>query len=418
MLEENEIRVSERSIPHRKSLSLFWGTTTSTARQYRSRHRKNKSSISDLYHAIKDYDLAPIREDFHRTSLEVKKQFVRELQEMNRGQVAFFDMSMTRSLSVLPDDIPYLAHETISSTTPSETPSESASTSLENKQQGPNIGHYLALFLAVFAVSSKSTGFHLLDHVKAPLKQYWKMTATSVGLFPFALVAIQKDGIRSLTLSQWLTFVAAIVCYSIQNVLFVKSLEFTTVGNACIYANSQALLLIVGKACVGDKIHWMEGIGVMIAFSGAILCTKDAEEQSSRDMDSSTNGKFGDVLALMSAVAGVFYLTFAKAVRSGISVSTFVFGVMFFGQFFILTFLQLTSGDTLEYNLNMYDGVFGWLNMHRLPIMIYMVAVVNMVGTMGFVRGTSINYFVLIHLISFTSNRISILKQRWNILIT
>ena len=132
----------------------------------------------------------------------------------------------------------------------------------------------------------------------------------------------------------------------------------------------------------------MEGVGVLIAFGGAILCTQDAEEQSIEDMDSSTNGLIGDGLALLSAVAGVSYLTFAKAVRSGISVIVFVFGVMLFGQFFILMFLQLTS-DNLEYNLNIYDGVFGWLDPHRLPILVYMVVVVNSVGTMGFVRGKS-----------------------------
>ena len=52
--------------------------------------------------------------------------------------------------------------------------------------------------------------------------------------------------------------------------------------------------------------------------------------------------------------------------------------------------MQLSSYN-LEYNLNMYDGVFGWLNVNRLPVMIYMVLVVNFVGTMGFVR--AMEYF-------------------------
>jgi drug/metabolite transporter (DMT)-like permease len=369
MEEENDLDTNKPP-SHTKSISLFASTTPQTNK--RRRHRKNKSSLSDLYHAIKKYDLEPIRQDFRNVSGEVKKQFVQELEEMDEGHVGFFDMNMTRSLGVLPEDIPDLAHQITGVS--------------ENQQQQPKLVQYAALFFAVFAVSSKSTGFHMLDHVSAPLKQYWKMVATSVGLFPFAVYQYRKHGIPTLSLGQWLTFLAAIVMYSVQSVLFVKSLEFTTVGNACIYANSQALLLVAGKACVGDKIHWMEGLGVLVAFSGAMLCTQDAAEQSSKDLQNPTNGKIGDALALMSAVAGVLYLTFAKAVRSGISVTNFVFAVMFFGQFFILVFLQLTSKD-LEYNLNMYDGVFGWLNLHRLPIIIYLVVVVNSIGTMGFVRG-------------------------------
>lgn len=365
--EENDLDTNNPS-SHKKTMSLFASTTLQTNK--RRRHRKNKSSLSDLYHSILD----PIQEDFRNVSGEVKKQFVQELEEMDQGHVGFFGMNMTRSLSVLPEDIPDLAHQI---TGVSEN---------NQQQQQPKLVQYAALFFAVFAVSSKSTGFHMLDHVSAPLKQYWKMVATSVGLFPFAAYQYRKHGIPTLSLAQWLTFLAAIVMYSVQSVLFVKALEFTTVGNACVYANSQALLLIAGKACFGDTIHWMEGLGVLVAFSGAMLCTQDAEEQSSKDVHNPTNGKIGDALALMSAVAGVLYLTFAKAVRSEISVTLFVFAVMVFGQLFILVFLQLTSND-LEFNLDMYDGVFGWLNLHRLPIMIYLVVVVNSIGTMGFVRG-------------------------------
>lgn len=364
---------------HKKSVSLF-ASTPPLGSMPRRRHRKNKSSLSDMYHAIKEY---PIREDFQNVSDELKRHFVHDLEDMDRGKVGFFDMNMTRSLSVLPEDIADLAKEnsrrTLETTAEED---EEKSTSANNT----DLFHYGALFLAVFAVSSKSTAFHMLDPVPAALKQYWKMAATSVGLLPLFIRQYRKHGLPTLSPVLWATFVAAIICYSVQGILFVKALEYTTVGNACIYANSQALLLIIGKAVIGESIHWMEGLGVVMAFAGAILCTQDAEAQSSKDFDIDTNGKLGDGLALLAAVAGVSYLTFAKAVRTtGVSVTTFVFGVMLFGQFFILAFLQMTDKN-LEYSLNQDHGVFGWLNWQRLPVMIYMVAVVNFVGTMGFVR--------------------------------
>jgi drug/metabolite transporter (DMT)-like permease len=101
------------------------------------------------------------------------------------------------------------------------------------------------------------------------------------------------------------------------------------------------------------------------------------------------HGKFGDFLALLSAVPGVLYLTLAKSVRSKIPVTVFIFGVMVFGQLMILGFLTLTS-PSLEFNRNMYDGVFGWLNLDRLPVIFYMAVFINSVGTMGFVRGKSL----------------------------
>jgi drug/metabolite transporter (DMT)-like permease len=90
-------------------------------------------------------------------------------------------------------------------------------------------------------------------------------------LFPFAVYHFRKEGMPKLSLGQWLTFFAAIVCYSSQCTLYVKSLEYTTPGNATIYANSQALLLILGKALVGEHVQWMEAFGAIVAFGGAGL---------------------------------------------------------------------------------------------------------------------------------------------------
>ena len=441
---------SSSSSSHRKSLSLFVGPYGSINTAYGNNnkhgaplgrainkgHRKNKSSISELYDAIRSVDLQPLQQDFKETSLLIRQEFVQELQEMKEGYVSFFDMGMTRSLSILPEDIPDLHKDAVGET--------SSSSINDDEDLGTSnavpLFQYIALFFAVFAVSSKSTGFHMLDHVNAPLKQYWKMVVTSLFLLPFCVHAIWKErqhtGIKRQDLlqepqktqqyyhnnyqdeelqheeeaytkettsilpdfspGQWMTFFAAMVAYSTQNVLFVKSLEFTTVGNACIYANSQALLLILGKACVGDRVHVLESLGVVIAFAGAALCTKDAEEQSNKDTDTSTKGLWGDGLALLSACAGVLYLTFAKAVRATgmINVTVFVFSVMFFGSFLVLLFLQINSDgqeNLLTYDTNKYHGVFGWLNMYRLPILLYMAVVVNMIGTMGFVR--AMQYF-------------------------
>ena len=371
---EGDGRQGERS-SHRKSYSLFGGNAPSSSKPPPKRHhRKNKSSISELYEAIRSGEgLAPIREDIRLTAETLKSTWMEELNEMDRGETGFFDMSMTRSLSVLPEDIPDLAHEAGVE---------------ETDKSGPPLTQYLALLFAVFAVSSKSTGFHMLNDVEAPMKQYWKMTATFLCMAPMAIHYLKKEGVPQLSLMEWVTFVAAIVCYSTQNVLFVTSLEYTTIGNAVIYANSQALLLIVGKACVGSRIHWMEGLGVVIAFSGAIMCSRDAEEQSSAEAETKTSGMYGDFLALVSAIAGVLYLTFAKAIRSGVSVSVFVFSVMMFGSFFILAFMAFNSDkQPIEWNANPFNGVFGWLNIHRLPILIYLALVCNFIGTMGFVRG-------------------------------
>jgi drug/metabolite transporter (DMT)-like permease len=374
-LDEEEGDDEPKTTSHRKSYSIGVGSTTAPPKRppRRGLHRKQVSSISQLYQSMRSIDLEPIREDFQQTIQSLKTTFIEDLDHMDRGETGFFDMSMTRSLSIIPADIIDLGHE--------------AGMKAKDKaeQQGPPIFQFMMLLSAVAAISSNSTALHMLDGVHPPMKLYWRMTASYCALSPMAARYFIKDGFPELSFSTWLTFAAAVLGYSIQGVLFYSSLEYTTIGNAVIYANSQALLLIIGKACVGERIHILEGCGVFVAFTGAILCSKDSAS-TSRDANL-TNAIFGDLLALASAVAGVGYLTFAKAVRPHMSVTVFIWSVMFVGSFAVLAFIHIDSSETFEWNTNPYNGVFGWLDLHRLPILIFLAVVCNMIGTMGFVRG-------------------------------
>lgn len=366
---------------HRKTKSVdlamnFIKDRRANLRAMKTRHRKHMSSVSEMI-----AHLQPLREDFQETADAMGQSFRRSLVSMDRGETGFFDMSLTRSLSVLPDDLADLIDEVGIDVRAGEVAADAS---------GPPLFQYLALLSAVAAVSSNSTALHLIDGVSAPLKLYWRMTASYIALAPLAIHSLSRDGFPSLSFSGWVTFVAATVTYSAQGCLFVSALDLTTIGNAVIYANSQALLLIIGKAFVGERIHPLEALGVAVAFSGAILCSLDSEGEAQEE-DASTRAVFGDLLALASAVGGVAYLTFAKTCRSAMSVTVFIFSVMFFGSFMVLLYLVVTDGENLEFTMDPYIGVFGWLDLSRVPVVVYLAVVVNMMGTMGFVR--AMHYF-------------------------
>jgi hypothetical protein len=72
----------------------------------------------------------------------------------------------------------------------------------------------------------------------------------------------------------------------------------------------------------------------------------------------------GDGLALLSSVAGVAYLTCAKAVRPHISVTLFMFLVMFFGSGCIFIYLILT-GVPITWSRDPHTGLLGWFTMEN-----------------------------------------------------
>jgi len=198
------------------------------------------------------------------------------------------------------------------------------------------------------------------------------------------------------------------LCFFVHTMLAFTALSLTSIGNAVIGTNSQALLLVVGKIFTGEGVEVMEGLGVLLAFGGCILCA--GEESHVGENDGAITEEeakaihnkalLGDFMALGSAVFGVCYLTFAKTVRSHVSVTIFIFMVMLSGC--ILCFLSMTAmGVPYTFDNDPQTGLFGWVTLvnHHVFILLYIAIICNVVGTMGFVR--AMEYFGMCYCHSF-----------------
>ena len=155
------------------------------------------------------------------------------------------------------------------------------------------------------------------------------------------------------------------------------------ISNVVIGANSQAILLILGKLIMGQEVVLMEGGGVLLAFIGCILCSSD-EAKDPDNAHSANMAIVGDLLALGSGVFGVGYLTFAKAVRKDMPVTVFMFCVMVVGSCLVLIFMTITQGGDISFSRDPYFGLFGWMTLqeHRLYILVHIAIICNVIGTM------------------------------------
>lgn len=368
--EPKQRKESRRERLYRKFKSLFFPKSRKKA------HHRTRTSLGEVWGSI-SHGLESIAEGVQAEAELIGETLVEELNEAEQGNRYFLDMSMTRSLSVIPEDIPIFVDEAVGEELPHEIPPEEANI----------LVRYAGLLMAVLAVSSNGTAQSLLQNVPPPLKLYWRMTATALVLFFFAFRHTWKEGFPRLNVQQWVTFGGAVFCYAVHAICFLYALNYTSIGNAIIGANSQAILLILGKLIMGHKVILLEGGGVALAFAGAILCSTD----EARD-GVSEGGVLGDLLAVASGVLGVGYLTFAKACRSCMPVTLFMFMNMIFGSAIVLLFM-LIAGIDLSISRDPFNGLIGWTNAdeYRIYIMIHIAVVCNIVGTMGFVR--AMQYF-------------------------
>lgn len=297
------------------------------------------------------------------------------------AQTYFLDMSMTRSLSVVPDEIETFFHETVGSPSVEILPTSEES---ESFRPSPGLGPYFGLLAAIVAVSSNSSALALLEGVSPPLKYFWRTTAVSILLAPLAARHIWKYGLSRLVQVRLYTLGAAVICFVGAALAFVTALQYTSVGIAVNFANSQALLMILGKLVTGQHVHWMEASGVVVAFVGGMLCSLDTSHESEAER---SHGWYGESLAMISGIFGVGYLTTAKAIRSDLPVTVFMFLVMSGGALLIFIFMTVTRCE-YHFSNDPYTGLYGWLTMseNRFIIMLYIALVCNLIGTMGFVR--------------------------------
>ena len=380
----------------------------SQQQQQQQHRRRRTTSLSDF--------LLDVQQEAQTEWSTLSQTLVEELHDYDEGHKTYnMDMALVRSLSVLPDDLMDLAHETVYMGKIGEEEEEEVpilpeeeplmvkpgaaieappppAGKEEEKVSAGNITTGVALLvIAVLAVSSNGTALHLLMHVPAPLKLYWRMTATTILLTAFLIKAAVWNKVNivpQLTPGQWAAFFLAVILFAAHCLLLYLALEYTTIGNAIIYANSQALLLIVGKVFVGQAVTLLEGVGVVVAFTGALLCSRDSEQSAGDDPEHTiTEARWGDFMALLSAVAGVLYLTLAKSVRSYVPVTLFIWMVMCLGSFLVLAYLYLTAVP-VTWDRHPYTGLFGWMVMtdHHIWILLHIAVVGNVLGTMGFVR--------------------------------
>ena len=390
--------------------------------------------------------------------VEVKDALLTELQDADESQSKFFvmDMNLTRGLSLLPGDVADAAEgttdnflqvilpsdaaaavaTTVDSSASQDTTNTAVSEYASDTDFSPlltgdrkvlysvdvNDGHettttttttsdspdkaapplhgripvsaYLLLLSAILSLSSIGPLLNVQNDVDSTLKITWRKTCTSIMLLPLAARVFFRYGWPSLTILQWMVLVITSICYAGQTVTYAWSLDYTSVGNATILGNSQAMILLLGKVCMGDRISLSEGMGAILAFVGAILCSRDSADAHPGSDDTTRSGStlLGDGYAMASSICGVFYITFAKRVRPNLDLSVFMFVVMFLGTIDTLIFLAVT-GRYVTLDRNAIHGIFGWMNLswNRLPIEIMIAVVCNVFGAMGYVR--AMHYF-------------------------
>jgi drug/metabolite transporter (DMT)-like permease len=330
------------------------------------------------------------RESVVESYHDVTDALVQEMSETDYGDNFFLEMSLARNLSILPTDIVSVA-QTDLATAVAPTAEQEEDRDEEQELTVPHakveaepeqvvttpLSAYLMLASAVLALSAIGPLLELQVGCTPTMKIAWRMSATAMLLFPFAVYSVRQSGLPHLSCSQWTILVLAAASYATMCVGFVLALQYTSVGNAVILSNSQAIMLLAAKFFVGDRVSLMEGSGAILSFFGAVLCSKDSSETKLVGEGSPADylTLLGDLFALIAGLAGVFYLVFAKAIRNNLGLYPFMFLIMAVGSFLTLLFQIFVLREEVAFSRDANIGIWGWMNLvaDRFPLEVIMV---------------------------------------------
>lgn len=194
--------------------------------------------------------------------------------------------------------------------------------------------HLAALVLAVVAVSFASI---LIRWARAPALSvaFYRNAMAAAVLLPLAL-ARHRDEIRGLSRRQWTAALFAGTLLAVHFALWVPSLSYTTVAASTVLVTTQPVWVALIERVMGQRASRAAMVGISLSLVGAMTI-------SGGDFGLSRRAAFGDVLALLGAVAAAGYFVSGRNLRQRLSLLTYA-GIAYTTCATVLAVVMLVSG--------------------------------------------------------------------------
>jgi len=245
--------------------------------------------------------------------------------------------------------------------------------------RGPVPFHaWMILSAAVVAVSSAGAVLQSIDEIPPLLRMGWRLQATSLVLFPFAIVQwIRLDQeIRSIVVNRrnFSILFASGFCLFLHFATWGWSLDNTSLTHSLLFVTAHPLVFVIGGAIIGRPLLKRQSYGALIAFVGAALSLLSISEDGEVTL-------IGDLAAFAGAVAIVGYLTAGRELRSWMPLFVYAFPVTFIAAILLTTSSMFF--ETSDWNHIPSITTFGWIDMIWLPAIAYLAIGPGLIGHTG-----------------------------------
>jgi drug/metabolite transporter (DMT)-like permease len=176
--------------------------------------------------------------------------------------------------------------------------------------------HVTLLALGVVAVAFSSIFIRLADDAPALAISFYRNAIAAAVVVPLALLRHRPE-LRALSRWDWAIGGFAGAMLALHFGLWVPSLAFTTVAASTVLVTTQPVwVALIGRA-FGETVTRRTAAGIALSLVGAVII-------SGGDFGLSRRAAFGDLLALLGAVAAAAYFLSGRTLRARVSLVTYV----------------------------------------------------------------------------------------------
>lgn len=205
---------------------------------------------------------------------------------------------------------------------------------------GPVVPPRLVLLIAVLSLGAAAILIRLIEDAPAATIAFYRLFLTSLILTPIALLR-HRDEFRLLRRKDIWVCLAIGVFLAVHFASWIESLFHTSVASSVIIVSTEALFAALGAAVfLRERLTLLDYTFILVAFLGVALIT--LSDAGGRATAAFPDAAYGNLLALVGALAAAVYFVAGRSVRQRIHLIVYVTIVFWTTSLVLLVFVWAT----------------------------------------------------------------------------
>jgi len=206
----------------------------------------------------------------------------------------------------------------------------------------PPFNPYIIIMIAAIAISTSAIFVRLADQAPVGIIAAYRLLFAVLVMLPVVLVKYRHE-FRIISKKDWVLSVISGIFLALHFILWFESLNFTSVASSTVLVTMQPVFAFIGTYILfQERFSYGAIISMVITIFGGFII-------SWGDFQFSGMALFGDILALLGAIAVTIYFLVGQSTRKRLSLITYTFIVY-----------SVSSITLILYNVMMQNPFFGY----------------------------------------------------------